>query len=126
MANQEQCRLQFEAAVIERMGAMFPAGTTEEQLRSALLQRGPDGDYADRQRAGEWWAWQTASRTTLHVVAVGICEGARVVGAYTDPAIAESVKQVAWDDGFSDGPSVTAVVVDEIDPALQATIDALN
>lgn len=66
MADQDQSREQFEAAVIARLGAMFPAGTTAEQLRSALLQRGPDGDYADRQRAGEWWAWQ-ASREALQL-----------------------------------------------------------
>lgn len=69
---------------------------------------------------------QSAKRQTLHVVAAGIRDGARVFGAYTDPATAESVKQVAWDDGRTDGASVTAVVVNDIDPALQATIDALK
>lgn len=119
MADQAQSRQQFESAVIERLGAMFPAGTPAEQLRSALLQRGPDGDYADRQRAGEWWAWQSARRQTLHVVAAGICEGARIFGAYTDPATAECVKQAAWDAGCTDGASVTAVVIDEIAPAME-------
>lgn len=60
MPSQEQSRQQFETAVIARLSAMFPAGAPAEQLRSALLQRGPDGDYADRQRAGEWWAWQAS------------------------------------------------------------------
>ena len=44
MADKEQSRQQFETAVIAGLGAMFPAGTPAEQLRSALLQRGPDGD----------------------------------------------------------------------------------
>lgn len=60
MEDQEQSRQQFEAAVIARLGAMFPAGTPTDQLRSALLQRGSDGVYADSQRASEWWAWQTS------------------------------------------------------------------
>jgi hypothetical protein len=60
----EQCssRVQFEDAVIARLGTLFPSGTSPELLRNALLQRRPDGHYADSQRAGEWWAWQ-ASRS---------------------------------------------------------------
>lgn len=67
MADQEQSRQQFEAAVIVRLGAMFPAGTSADQLRSALLQRGPDGGYADHQRAGEWWAWKASRAQVLQV-----------------------------------------------------------
>jgi hypothetical protein len=126
VANHEQNRLQFESAVIERMGAMFPAGTTAEQLRSALLQRGPDGDYADPQRAGEWWAWQTASRTTLHVEAGGICDGAQVLGAYTDPDTAERVKQAACKAMRWEGVAVTVVVVDEVPRELQAALNELD
>lgn len=62
MSEQCKCRAQFENAVIARLGKMFPAGTSPELLHNALLQRRPDGDYADSQRAGEWWAWQ-ASRS---------------------------------------------------------------
>lgn len=64
MTDQLLSRKQFEAAVIARLGTMFPAGTTHEQLRSALLKREPDGNYAESQRASEWWAWQ-ASRLAM-------------------------------------------------------------
>ena len=64
MSDQEHSRQQFEAAVIARLSALFPNGTSAELMRGAMLQRGLDGEYADRQRAGEWWAWQ-ASREAL-------------------------------------------------------------
>lgn len=64
--------------------------------------------------------------TTLHVVAGGICEGAQVLGAFTDPGIAERVKQAALNLGCWDGVAVTAVVIDAFDPAFLATIDALE
>lgn len=63
---------------------------------------------------------------TLHVVAGGICEGAQVLGAFTDPGIAERVKEAASNLGRWDGVAVTSVVVDAIDPVLLATIDALG
>lgn len=84
MENQEQSRLQFESAVIERVGAMFPAGTTAEQLRSALLQRGPDGDYADRQRAGEWWAWKTSRAALQNYSQLAVATNAGATGSVSE------------------------------------------
>ncbi|TYK74137.1 hypothetical protein FSY45_20065 [Comamonas sp. Z1] len=67
-----------------------------------------------------------ATMATLHVVAGGIREGAQVLGVFTDPGIAERVKKAAWNLGRWDGVAVTAVVIDAIDPAFQATIDTLE
>ena len=63
----EQCksRVQFEDAVIARLGKIFPTGTSPELLRNELLQRRPDGHYADTQREGEWWAWQASRSAQL-------------------------------------------------------------
>lgn len=63
---------------------------------------------------------------TLHVVAGGICEGAQVLGVYTDPDTAERVKQAACKAIRWEGVAVTVVVVDELPPALQAALNELD
>ncbi|WP_155293376.1 hypothetical protein [Comamonas testosteroni] len=73
MSDQEHSRQQFEAAVIARVRAQFPEATSGELMRGAMLHRGLDGEYVDRHRAGEWWAWQesrAAQQSAAPVVVV--------------------------------------------------------
>lgn len=62
----------------------------------------------------------------LHVVSVTVGEvdqpSSRVVGAYTDPNVANCVKQVAW----GSDPTVTEVDVDFVDPDLLAEMYELG
>lgn len=65
----------------------------------------------------------------LHIVASSIgsdaqmnSSTARIVGAYTDSAVAECVRQVAW----GDHATVTTVEVDQIEPELLREMDVLG
>jgi hypothetical protein len=69
MSNQTESRQQFESAVIELLRSHFPEATSDELLRGAMLQRGIDGEYTDRHRASEWWAWQASRKADTTVTA---------------------------------------------------------
>ena len=65
----------------------------------------------------------------LHIVSVTVgaegpdqSQSSRVVGAYTDPIVADCVRQVAW----GDGAVVTEVEVDFIDPELRNAMHELG
>lgn len=64
--------------------------------------------------------------TKLYIVASGVEADAgpsgRVIGAYTDAAVAQAVQAVAW----GNDASVTCVEVDQVDPELRQAMDALR
>lgn len=69
MANQEQSRLQFEEAFITEQTRLLQVSTPDAitQLKNLWLVRDSDGEYKELVAQMAWWAWQTASRTTLIV-----------------------------------------------------------
>ncbi len=64
--------------------------------------------------------------TKLYVVASGIDTktgaSARVIGAYTDEAVAKAVQAVAW----GNEATVTCVEVDQVDPELRQAMNVLD
>ena len=63
--------------------------------------------------------------TTLYIVASGMDaetgSSGRIIGAYTDPTVAEAVQAMAFDNDAT----VTCVEVDQVDPELRKATDAL-